>query len=143
MHKKFWSRARLEPTSFCLADLKKSYLINLYAKCQKLRLARPQIQTMRFAVLNERVVARKKKHPHFPITLAYRKCNKMINRKRASRKQMFENDKNVTTSSRDTQLIIALAIIANIIDFGLLQLPIVKSFAIITNIRVSNSIKNT
>ena len=22
MHKKFWSRARLEPTSFCLADLK-------------------------------------------------------------------------------------------------------------------------
>ena len=75
------------------------------------------------------------------------KVNKMINRKRASRKQMFENDKNVTTSSRDTQLIIALAIIANItaiiIDFGLLQLPIVKSFAIITNIRVSNSIKNT
>ena len=24
IHKKFWSRARLEPTSFCLADLKKS-----------------------------------------------------------------------------------------------------------------------
>ena len=25
-----------------------------------------------------RVVARKKKHPHFPITLAYRKCNKPL-----------------------------------------------------------------
>ena len=39
------------------------------------KLPRPQIQTMLLAVWNERVVARKKKHPHFPITLAYRKCN--------------------------------------------------------------------
>ena len=29
MHKKIWSRARLEPTSFCLADLKKSKLTSM------------------------------------------------------------------------------------------------------------------
>ena len=74
MHKKFWSRARV---NVLLLDRPQKILINLYDKCLKLRLARPQIQTMRLAVWNESCRA-EKKHPHFHITLAYCKCNKNL-----------------------------------------------------------------
>ena len=76
MHKKFWSRARLEPTSFCLADLKKSQLTSMPSarSCDlhghKFRLCDLRSET--------RELSRGKKHPHFPITLAYRKCNNIF-----------------------------------------------------------------
>ena len=61
-------------------------LINLYAKCQKLRQVLevgqlPEVATATnsdYATcgLKRESCRAEKKHPHFPITLAYRKCNK-------------------------------------------------------------------
>ena len=63
-------------------------LINLYAKCQRLRQVLevgqlPEVATATnsdYATcgLKRESFRAEKKHPHFPITLAYRKCNKNV-----------------------------------------------------------------
>ena len=52
-----------------------------------------------------RVVARKKKHPHFPITLAYRKCNKYYcclvqNKTKVSKNRTYRTSELFYTQSR-------------------------------------------
>ena len=114
MHKKLLVKGETR-THVLLLGRPQIILINLYAKCQKLRQVMevgqlPEVATNSdYATCSlKRELSRGKKHPHFPITLAYRKCKQKLPKLPCLAHYNRNKENIVTTDASKTGLGIAL-----------------------------------